>query len=443
MNVLILFTFLSVTAVDYMTQIGLLPKYAKLLPDAMSAVAMLVVLFYGARNRFGLVRPAYWFVFCAMGATILCGVVANSVDAGPLISGMRRYLKAIPFFFLPIVYAFTDKQIRTQLVFLAALCMPQIPISFSQRSKTIYEGGFTGDATTGMFSTSGFLSIFLVSAACVLTGMLLRRRIRLTWFLPLFVLILIPTMINETKATVILLPIGLLFTFLAASRGEERFKNFILATALLVMFGATFIPVYDYYISRKGGPTIGEFYTNPEKFEKYMSKDSSAGTRDIKEVGRVDALVTPLRELAHDPAKLAMGLGVGNASNSPLGIRFAGAYYERYKPFLKSAASNFLLEIGVLGLLLVMVTSYLVYRDARVVADTDDGIAGALAAGWAGVAAVIAVSLFYKNITTSEAITYIFWFFSGTVAAQRVRLARQAAHQDLRTTPTSLARARA
>jgi hypothetical protein len=442
MNVLILFTFLSVTAVDYMTQIGLLPKFAKLLPDAMSFIALLLVFVYGARNRFGLVRPAYWFVFCAMGATILCGIVANSVDAGPLISGMRRYLKAIPFFFLPIVYAFSQKQIRAQLFFLTALCLPQIPISFSQRSKTIYEGGFTGDATTGMFSTSGFLSIFLVSAACVLTGMLLRRRIRLVWFLPLFLLILTPTMINETKATVILLPIGLLVTFLAASRGQERFKNLVMATALLAMFGAIFIPVYDYYINRKGGPTIADFYTNPEKFEHYMSKDSTTGTRDVKDVGRVDALVTPLRDMANDPAKLAFGLGVGNASNSPLGLKFAGDYYERYKFFLKSAASNFLLEIGILGLLLVLLTSYLVYRDARIVADTDEGITGALAAGWAGVTAVIAVSLFYKNITTSEAITYTFWFFSGTVAAQRVRLARQTEHLEMPTT-SSLARVRA
>jgi hypothetical protein len=207
------------------------------------------------------------------------------------------------------------------------------------------------------------------------------------------------------------------------------------------MFGAIFIPVYDYYSSRRGAPTIADFYTNPEKFEKYMSKESTAGTRDVKDVGRVDALVTPLRELARDPAKLALGLGVGNASNSPLGSKFAGAYFERYKFFLKSAASNFILEIGVLGLLLVLVTNYLVYRDARVVADADDGITGALAAGWAGVAAVIGVSFFYKNITTSEAITYLFWFFSGVVAAHRVRLAR-VAHVDLRT-PSALARARA
>jgi len=432
---------LSVTTVDYMTQIGLLPKMTKLLPDALSLVALLVVLFYGARNRFGLVRPAYWFVFGVMGATIVCGIVANSVDAGPLISGMRRYFRAIPFFFLPIVYAFSDRQLRNQLFFMAALCMPQVPIAFSQRARTLYVGGTSGDATTGMFSTSGFLSIFLISAACVLTGMVLRRRIRLMWFLPLFVLILTPTMINETKATVILLPIGLLFTFLAASRGQARFKNLVLATALLAMFGAIFIPVYDYYISKRNGPTIGEFYTNPEKFEKYMSKDASTGTRDLKEVGRVDALVTPLRDLARDPAKLAFGLGIGNASNSPLGSRFAGDYFERYKVFLQSAASNFILEIGVLGLVLVLVTSYLVYRDARVVADTDDSITGALAAGWAGVVAVIAVSLFYKNITTSEAITYVFWFFSGTVAAHRVRLAR-AAHVEMRT-PPALARARA
>lgn len=425
MNKLILFMILAVTSVDYVTQIDLLPGVAKFLPELLSAIAVLLVVFYGVRNRFQFVRPAYWFIFGAVLVTMVCGAIANSVEAGPLIGGMRRYFRAMPLFLLPAVYAFDDKQIRRQLLLLLALCLPQLPIAFSQRAATAARGGHSGDATVGMLSNSGFLTIFLVCAACILTAAFLRKRIRTAVFIPLFVLVLFPTAINETKATAILLPIGLLMTFLAASEPRARLKNFVLSVGLLAMFGAIFVPIYDYYITQKGGPTILEFYG--ERFEGYMTKDAAVGTRSVKDVGRVDALVVPLREMARDPSDLAFGLGIGNVGQFTLGKEFTGDYFRKFEPFLKSSASIFLLEIGVLGLLLVMVIYYMIFRDARLVAEADDGVAGALAAGWAGVTAVIAIATFYKATSNSEAITYLFWYFSGVVAAHRVRLAWRSA----------------
>jgi len=442
MNTLILLMILAVTTFEYLTQIDLLPRAAKFLPEILSAVTMLLVVIYGTRNRFQFVRPAYWFVFGAILVTMLCGAIANSVDAGPVIAGMRRYLRAMPLFLLPAVYAFADRQIRNQLLLLLALCLPQFPIAFSQRMETMSAGGYTGDATVGMLSTSGFLTIFLVCAACVLTAAFLRKRIGRALFLPLFVLLLIPTMINETKATLLLLPVGLLVTFVAASQQRARLKNFVVAAGLLVTFGAIFVPTYDYFITHKGGPTILEFYTDPEELESYMSKDAAVGTRSLKEVGRVDAILTPLREMARDPTHLAFGVGIGNASQFPLGAKFTGAYFRQFAPFLKSAASIIILEIGVLGLALVLVIYYLIFRDARVVAEADDGIRGVLAAGWAGVTAVIVVATFYKNTTSSEAISYLFWYFSGVIAAHRVRLARQPVQVSAQEPTNSLARLR-
>lgn len=425
MNTLILLMILAVTTFDYLTQIDLLPRAFKFLPEVLSALTALLVVIYGARNRFEFVRPAYWFVFGAIAMTMVCGAIANSVDAGPLIAGMRRYLRAMPLFLLPAVYAFTDKQIRNQLLLLLMLCLPQFPIAFSQRMETVSAGGRSGDATVGMLSNSGLLSVFLVCAACILTAALVRKHIRKAVFLPLFVLFLIPTMINETKATILLLPVGLLVTFVAASQRRARLKNFVFATGLLTLFGAMFVPVYDYFISLKGGPTIAEFYLDPDRFGAYMAKDAGIGTRSVKEVGRADAILVPLRELAREPAQLAFGVGIGNATESSLGPKFTGEHYRQYAPFLKSAASIFLLEIGVLGLALVLAIYYLIFRDARAVADADDGIAGVLAAGWAGVTVVIALATFYNNPTSSEAISYLFWYFSGLVAAHRIRLARQ------------------
>ena len=425
MNIIILSMILAVTTFEYLTQIDLLPRAAKFTPEVLSAIVALLVLVYGTRNRFQFVRPAYWLVFGAIVVTMVCGAVANSVDAGPLFSGMRRYLRPMPLFFLAAAYAFSERQIRSQLMLLLVLCLPQFPIALSQRLARTAQGGFTGDTTTGMLSNSGFLSIFLVCAACLLTAAFLRKRIRLAMFFPLFLLVLLPTTLNETKATVILLPAGLLVTFMAASAKGARLKNFVIATSILATFGVIFVAIYDSYAIRNGNPTILQFYTDREVLEKYSAKDAEIGTSSVRKVGRVDALLIPLREIARDPTYLAFGLGIGNASASPLGKRFSGAYSKKFEPFLMTAASIFILELGALGLALVLLTYFLIYQDARVVADAEDDLKGVLALGWMGVTAVIVLATFYKNILFSETISYLFWYFSGVVAAHRVRLARR------------------
>ena len=80
----------------------------------------------------------------------------------------------------------------------------------------------------------------------------------------------------------------------------------------------------------------------------------------------------------------------------------------------------------MLGLALVLLTYYLIYRDALVTAASDDDVIGTLALAWAGVTVVITLATFYKSIMFSETISYLFWYFSGVVAAHRVRLARPA-----------------
>ncbi len=63
---------------------------------------------------------------------------------------------------------------------------------------------------------------------------------------------------------------------------------------------------------------------------------------------------------------------------------------------------------------------------SRIVAEADGGVIGTLAVVWAGVTAVMVLSTFYAPIATSEALSYLFWYFSGVIAAQRVRGASQA-----------------
>jgi hypothetical protein len=427
MNGLVLALILAVTTLGYLIGMHVVPRPMKYAVEIMSGLVLLVVLIGGTRNRFQFVRPAYWFAFAAVAATMLCGALANSIESGPLFAGLRSYLRAVPLFFLPAVYAFSERQIRSQLFVLLMVCLAQLPIAFTQRLTTAQGGGASGDATAGTLLGSGLLSVFLISALCVLTAAFLRKQIRLIVFLPLFVLVLLPTTLNETKATVVMLPIALLVTFIAGSQKGTRLKNSVVATSLLAVAGAIFVPVYDYYSSKqKYGVPILEFFSDKKTFERYVSKEAGIGTREARVVGRVDALLTSLREMSKDPTHLAFGLGIGNASDSSLGPNFTGKHFQKFAPFLKSAGAVFILEIGLLGLALVLTIDYLIYRDSRAVAETDSGIIGTLAVGWAGVTAVIVMGTFYALLPTSEALSYLFWFYSGVVAAERVRLSHRA-----------------
>ncbi len=164
MNSLVLFMIFVATTVGYLVRMDALPQVTKYLPEIISAFTFLLVAILGTRNRFQFVRPAYWFTFGALTAVIICGVLVNSVPSGPLFAGVRAYLRALPFFFLPAVYAFSERQIRSQLLLLFALSALQVPIAVWQRMQTAAIGGFSGDRTAGTVLLSGVLSIFSYAA---------------------------------------------------------------------------------------------------------------------------------------------------------------------------------------------------------------------------------------------------------------------------------------
>ena len=61
-------------------------------------------------------------------------------------------------------------------------------------------------------------------------------------------------MINETKATLVLLPIGLLVTFLCASRPGARIKQLGLVLGLTAVFLALFVPTYNKLNEKENTP---------------------------------------------------------------------------------------------------------------------------------------------------------------------------------------------
>ncbi len=241
MQALILAMIVAVTTFRYFVSVEWLPDIFSYVPEVLSILAAVYVVVSGGQDRFQYVRPVYWLVFGGLLMGVVCGAIVNGLDTGPMFAGIRTNLRALPFFFLPAVLLVTEKQLRSQLAILVAICFAQLPIAWFQRTMVPQARiTFTGDYTFGTIMSSGMLTLFLVGAACVLTGFYLRKKIALWPFLLTLLLILLPTTINETKITLFLVPVALLATVYAASERGVRVRNAMLGILISAAFLAIF-----------------------------------------------------------------------------------------------------------------------------------------------------------------------------------------------------------
>jgi hypothetical protein len=423
MYILTIIIFLAVTCAQYLASVHIAPGIVKYLPEALSGLVAVSVVLAGPRQRFRLIAPRYWILFVLAAAELVCSDLVNDMAPGPLMQGVRFYVRAIPMFFLPAVFEVSETQIRTGLRLLLGISLLQIPLSVYQRYTVYSHFRNSGDEVFGTLMISSIESIFLIGGICIAAALMLRGRMSRLMFFALFVLFVIPTTINETKGTFFLLPIGLLVTLIAGSAPHKRIRVVLSAITLIAVFAAVFLPIYDFF-ARANNPypyTFEDFITHPQDIDKYLDKKSDVGSRG--EVGRVDSVTEPLRTFSSDPVHLMFGVGAGNASLSSLGNDYTGAYYGLYGRYTTtSSGAAFLIEIGVLGLVLALLLDWLVIRDCLFVARHDNSIIGAVAVGLLGTTVVLVVATFYKELHVFESLSYLFWYYAGVIAAQRMRL---------------------
>src|SRR5689334_11685169 len=243
MQTIFLGLIVTVMTVTYVALTFHLPGVVKIAPEAIAILFVPYILAIGSRERFHFVQPKYWLVLLVLLFDIVAGLFINDVEVGPTMAGLRMYLRILPIFILPAVWHLEDGQLKRQLLLLLLFSLLQIPLSAIQRWTVWQQQRFSGDQVVGTLGESGVLSIFLVSVVVVLLGLAMRKVISKKAFTLLFFLLLLPTTINETKATVLLLPLGLFAVLVMGSRRGKRLPILVGALALLVAFGAIFIPV--------------------------------------------------------------------------------------------------------------------------------------------------------------------------------------------------------
>ncbi len=413
MQVPIYALFFCIFFVPYLGTLGVVPHAVTWLPDVMSIVVLVIGVFTVATRKGLDLGLGYLSLLMMLAAVITAGLALNAVPSGVAFAGIRQYLKFLPLFILPAVYVFTDTQLRRQLGVLLAIVLMQLPVALYQRLVQ-FSGVLSGDVVTGTLKGSGVLSIFLLAAVAVLTGIHLKNHLRWRWYIGCVGAAFIPTTINETKVTLFVLPIALIVPLLFTPMGIAKGKRLIGITALLVLGVSVFVPVYDHFQLQRRDEGIVEFLMEENRVETYLER-----------TGRAETVLKPTRTLAGDPATLLLGLGSGNVSESHFGAGYSGKYYARYGEQLRTTWAQWQWELGLLGVGTMLGLFLLVLRDARYLSKRDGDVTAGVSLGWIGVLAVLAVSLVYDRSVLSDEIGMLLWYLSGHIAATASRRRRE------------------
>jgi hypothetical protein len=164
---------------------------------------------------------------------------------------------------------------------------------------------------------------------------------------------------------------------------------------------------------------IVNFFLSDGRVEGYLDRGQEVGSRTNP--GKLGELRNAFTLIADDPITLVFGIGMGNLSDSALGDQFKGEYFDLYGHLAGSALPTMISELGILGLGLLCLLYWVIFGDCVRVARIDGGLYGALALGWTGAVIALFVGLAQTFPIANPALSMLFWYFTGIVAAQRSR----------------------
>jgi hypothetical protein len=292
----------------------------------------------------------------------------------------------------------------------------------------------TGDPVKGTLTSSSALSMFMVASIAGVVVFYLRGRLKLAVLIALAAWLFIPTTINETKATALLLPVALLMPAFLMPQRTRLLPKLLPIVGVGLLAGTAFVVSYNILVQHSEyGDPLGEFFTSGDL--RYYLYTGAANTEQPY-VGRFDSIEIALDYTSQDPLKLAFGYGAGNVSESFL-PQFAGRYADYFVRLGvgQTQITTFLWEVGVAGLLAYLFLFYRVLRDSLTLARSNDPAAH-LGQLWTVAVIIMTFGLVYKSVFSMNDIGHLFWYFSGVVASRAVQV-RQSVPSRIAQAPPS------
>ncbi len=420
MNKLLYSLFLSVFFLDFFHfELGIIPRAATWMPEVLSMLTCLIVALQFAFRKQLAIHKKHICLILLYFAIIFVGIVLNATPAAGIIVGLRFYLKSLPFFLLPAVYVFSEEQFKKQLLFLLPLLILQCPLAVYQRLFQ-YCGSLSGDGITGTLEISSILSITMICSIAIIFALYLNKKIGIKTFFIIACCLFLPTTLNETKGTLVLLPIALVLpAFFIQGEGNSKAKSLLAMALIGVLFIGVFFSVYDHFMKPRLEHSLFDIIQNKKQVESFLYRGTEGDPGDA--VARVDAIYLAYKHLSQNVNTLAFGLGMGNVTGSYFESA-AGKHTEKLQYGAQMlAVTQLFWELGLFGVIVYVTFLFSFFRDAYSLRKSDD-LFGSFALGWSAVVVIIGISLIYKNVLQFNVINFMFWYFSGVVAAKRFRM---------------------
>ena len=403
------------------------PRSLQLFADAFAGLLLVAAVLTASTKSLIHLPGRYLVLFLLLSLALIAGLIFNEVQSGAVFYGLRKYFRYVPILLLPILVKFPIKERIRHFKFFLFCAFWQLPaVIYQWETQRPTESNTSGDFMVGTLTTSGALTVFLLGTVVAWTAFFAKRRMNgLIYFLILPLLIL-PTWLNETTSSLILLPlaVGLPFLLLRAPGGNLRKYASVVVLVGLLLPG--FVWFYNSNFDRWGGDVTNAM---SERGLSYLyrgadERSRADGYREQSEIGRLDSMRMPFLIL-DDPFNWVVGVGIGNASRVKRDA-FAGeysAYNERYGIEL-TTYSHLLWEIGLLGLGLCLIFLIVVASDARYLS-REPGSEGALGLALYALVPFVLICMLYKSLIFALPVGAGMSLLMGTVIALRAESAHQ------------------
>jgi hypothetical protein len=402
----IYFCILSIFFADWLYfVVGIGHRYMTWIPEFMALLAFLYIPAAMALKKEFRLPPKYTLLIILYIVHIGTGFVVNSMEVGTIIAGSRQFFKFIPIFLLPSVVELTENDIIRILKFIFLMAVIQFPVTIWQRFFGALSHSGSGDHVSGTIGefASGRLSIFLIIVLSFFIILLLWNRISLKFFMVSFFLLFIPTAINETKITFLLLPFAFIlpvyFGKIKLGKNLSKIVPLILFASIVLFI---FVGIYNYIGWGKSKGDLLGFFSQTEKISKYSDN-------------RIVPILTAFEKIFDNEIKITVfGYGAGNLSpsfNKSMESNFVEKF-SVYQP-LAVTLTKLLWETGYGGITLFSLILVNIFFDALKLFKRSEGFFKMFALWMTVVTCFFSLSNIYSAILDSNLFMYLFFFFSG------------------------------